>query len=664
VNRLSETRGVFFELVRHFLARMFDSELFSARGQWRTVVVSALALALPAGLMLLDPPYLAPGRAPLSAEDVRAVALADDLALMTLMFAITGLLGVFQWDALFPSRRDHFALAGLPVRPGQIFGARFAAVSVFSVAAVAALNLLPSFLAPHQFTGRAASSPPAYLGAAGLGCLTLLFAMVALQGLLLNLLPGRAFQTACSYVQGALVGALVLAGLASWFIVGWRQDAVARLAEFAWVPPVWFTGLHQTMVGSRDPLQRAMAGRALIAAGIAPAAAALLYAVSFRRYRRLLLEAPYETARRVRKWSLLRLAARDPRTEAILHFMAKTLARSRTHRMILLAYLGAAFGIMVNAVLLAGFVRSQGRLQFIVLYWPLGISMILLAGLRHTFSLPAELGANWLFQTTESLGRAQWMSAVERFVVAFAVLPLHLLFLVPAVVVLGWLIAVRMTLLHLLVSLAAFEFLFYSWQQLPFACSYAPGKRPLVALVASWMAVLCVLVPVLSIMIAVASQFAELFLFYAAMFVGAWLFARRRRRDGWGEARLIYEDVPGAMPDLGIRESGPAVALPLETASRAAVPEFRDRLPMPALARRLGALAHRRQLDRDLEDELAFHVAMRQRALEAEGMPSKAAELAARRQFGNTAAVGESLRDLWTFRWLETFAQDLRYGVR
>jgi putative ABC transport system permease protein len=660
---LRKTHGVFFELVRHFLARMFDSEWFAARGQWRTVAVSALALALPAGLVLLDPPYLSPGRAPLSAEALGVVALADDLALMTLMFAITGLLGVMQWETLFPSRRDHFALAGLPVRPRQIFAARFAAVSLFSLAAVAALNLLPSFLAPHQFTGRAATNPPAYLVAAGLGCLTLLFAMVALQGLLLNLLPGRAFQVACSYVQGALVGLLLLAGLASWFVADWRQDAMARLTAFSWAPPVWFTGLHQALLGSRDPFQLAMAVRALLAAAIAPAAAALLYAISFRRYRRLLLEAPYETAVRVRRWSLLRLLGGDPRTEAILHFMAKTLARSRSHRMILLAYLGAAFGIMINALLLAGFVKAQGRLQFIVLYWPLGISMILLAGVRHMFSLPSDLRANWLFQSTESLGRRQWMTAVERFVTGFAILPLHLLFLAPAVAVLGWQIALRMTLLHLLVSLAAFEFLFYSWQQLPFACSYAPGKRPLVALLASWMAVLCVLVPVLSIMIAAASQFAELFLVYFVLFSGVWIWARRRRREGWGEARLAYEDLPDAMPDLGIREAGPAVSMLFETASGPEVPAV-EAAPLPGWILRLRALVKRRQLDRDLEDELAFHVAMRQQSLASDGLAPAAAQLAARRQFGNTTSIAESLRDLWTFTWIESLVQDLRYGVR
>ncbi len=48
---LDETHGAKFELTRHFLARMFDSELFSTAGQWRTVAVGAFAAILPAVML-------------------------------------------------------------------------------------------------------------------------------------------------------------------------------------------------------------------------------------------------------------------------------------------------------------------------------------------------------------------------------------------------------------------------------------------------------------------------------------------------------------------------------------------------------------------------------------------------------------------------------------
>src|SRR5690349_8780459 len=66
------------------------------------------------------------------------------------------------------------------------------------------------------------------------------------------------------------------------------------------------------------------------------------------------------------------------------------------------------------------------------------------------------------------------------------------------------------------------------------------------------------------------------------------------------------------------------------------------------------AVRKRRQLESDLEDELAFHLAMRE---EQKGQD-------ARRAFGNVALVKEDLRDQWTFRGIETFWKDLRYAAR
>src|SRR6266567_8140208 len=73
---------------------------------------------------------------------------------------------------------------------------------------------------------------------------------------------------------------------------------------------------------------------------------------------------------------------------------------------------------------------------------------------------------------------------------------------------------------------------------------------------------------------------------------------------------------------------------------------------------RLKGLFKRRQLDRDLEDELAFHLAKReQRNLEA-GMEANEARYAARRQFGNVSWTKQRSHEMWTFVSLESLAQD------
>ena len=76
---------------------------------------------------------------------------------------------------------------------------------------------------------------------------------------------------------------------------------------------------------------------------------------------------------------------------------------------------------------------------------------------------------------------------------------------------------------------------------------------------------------------------------------------------------------------------------------------------MNRLRKKLRSLFHRRRLDRDLDDELRFHLEM---AAEESGAA------AARRRFGNTASIREACRDLWAFGRLETCWQDARYALR
>jgi putative ABC transport system permease protein len=78
---------------------------------------------------------------------------------------------------------------------------------------------------------------------------------------------------------------------------------------------------------------------------------------------------------------------------------------------------------------------------------------------------------------------------------------------------------------------------------------------------------------------------------------------------------------------------------------------------------RLKALVSRRRFDRDLEDEIAFHLAMREEKNRA-GSNGDDARNAARREFGNSALVKEDCREMRSFTLLETLGQDIRYGCR
>ena len=83
-----------------------------------------------------------------------------------------------------------------------------------------------------------------------------------------------------------------------------------------------------------------------------------------------------------------------------------------------------------------------------------------------------------------------------------------------------------------------------------------------------------------------------------------------------------------------------------------------------AFSLRLRAAARRRQLDRDLEDELQFHLDCKTRDNLDAGMPREEARAGALRQFGNRTALQEISREMFGLGSLEILARDIRYGWR
>jgi predicted permease len=82
------------------------------------------------------------------------------------------------------------------------------------------------------------------------------------------------------------------------------------------------------------------------------------------------------------------------------------------------------------------------------------------------------------------------------------------------------------------------------------------------------------------------------------------------------------------------------------------------------IVRRLAHLGRRARFDRELDEEMAFHVDARADELEASGLTRAAAVAAARREFGSRDRARESVREAWSFRMIEDAIADLRYALR
>ncbi len=83
-----------------------------------------------------------------------------------------------------------------------------------------------------------------------------------------------------------------------------------------------------------------------------------------------------------------------------------------------------------------------------------------------------------------------------------------------------------------------------------------------------------------------------------------------------------------------------------------------------ALFRRLIFLIRGSRFDREMEEEMRFHLEKRAASSRKQGASGEEARLAARRRFGNAALLRERSRDAWGWGWLDHLRQDARFALR
>ena len=115
--------GVFGALVRHFFGRFFDTESLSPQGDPQAKVTQTLGiLAVPSAFFVLL-------FRPLTLSGWSLVAVR--YLFLSLSMIVMGFIMVFEWDALFPDRRDYQILTPLPLRLSTLFLAKAAALGIF-----------------------------------------------------------------------------------------------------------------------------------------------------------------------------------------------------------------------------------------------------------------------------------------------------------------------------------------------------------------------------------------------------------------------------------------------------------------------------------------------------------------------------------------------------
>ena len=465
-------------LVGHFLRQFFQAN--GAASPETPVVRSLAGVATP---MLMAAFWIV-----MLTRDLRPWQAAGNRYLFVLYaFCAMGCITTLQWEKLFPERIDFQVLLPLPLRGATIFAAKLQAVAVFLLLFLLAASIFGMLLLPvlsgDQLLFVMAAHGAAVFAAGSASAL----AVLALESLVIALVPDRAFRYVAPVVQAILVTLFLVLFLRVGTVVEALPALLSTQGHVArWFPPLWFLSLYEVCIGGETatPTAHSLARLAMLCVPVAFACAVTLYPAAWARRRRMALEgARSAQLRDGRVWNSLVhgtvLGTADSR--AVFHFMRQTMARLSLYHVGLAAYAGTGialslvFAVKVNVSgggLHAELVRTGVEAVMpLLLFWTV-------AGMRGAFSMPADLGARWIFRMAD-IRTARVISTAKVFVFAGCCGVIALVVAVLAVC--GWRGAALMlqATYGLLCAVLLTDVFFFFEAHVPFTRPVLPGRSSL-----------------------------------------------------------------------------------------------------------------------------------------------------------------------------------------
>ena len=488
--------------------------------------------------------------------DVYRASMPDEYFFIVYSMVVTGAIIIVKWDRLFPDRQDHDNLAVLPISGRRNFIASLASLLFLATLFAVVINGAASFIFPYAVTSGFEGTSAfwefaiAHLIAVVLASFFVCFALLLILGLTVLAVPKQLARSASVVVR--IVCALGLAGiLVTAFTLPrlLQSENIPRYA--AYLPPVWFLDLHQTLIGRGMP----RTGMGIACLEISAASFVLAMAVYSLTYYRQFMRIPEQSG--LTQWrgrdgySLRRrvldaVVLRSPFQCATYAFSMKTLFRNDKHSV----WFGIAAAMSVFLAIrgaedaLSG---PAGVMDTRLLSVSLTIAFFTIVSLRALLDLPGDRLANWVFRSTVDHQRPESREVAFKILITpigvwmVVALPFHALLW-------DWRIAMLHTVYVLMCSTVLAQILLLKFRKVPFACSYTASKdKILVVVILGLMG--SVLFSRVNSRLEV-SLFAQKGKFVAAVLMFAlilWGIRRYRMSLPLQDRMLLFEDRPGAM---------------------------------------------------------------------------------------------------------------------
>lgn len=418
-----------------FLARFFENEISEGSRDLRASFARMIGmLAAPGFLLPFSNLYRWGGLASRGGEVLRVESIADKVVYISMAMAAMMLMAAVVWQALLVDRRDAIVLGSFPVRTRTIVIGKLAALFGYLAIVAAGMNVVAAVIYGTLLGGGVMGmlrAIPAHFIASVLACIFACTTVAAFQAALLAIAGPRVFTRLTAPAQMLLASVALGVLLFSPSFGGAAVDAIrgnARSMWVLWLPPMWFVGIYETLIGARSPIMPALALRALLAFAAVVGVLVAAYPLAYRRIAAAALRgSPLGTRRSAASGLLAAMMRRLPvrsDTRGATHYTFLTLGRVARNKLVVAAALGGAVALSLPFILrwaaqtwlLAVPSRSQIAVPFVFV-------MFGLAGARMAYNLPSEGAAAWVFNTAVRPARLGTAAARLTGLLAGAALP-------------------------------------------------------------------------------------------------------------------------------------------------------------------------------------------------------------------------------------------------
>jgi hypothetical protein len=498
VARLSGRPRQLLVLTRHFFNRLFQNEVFPFEEQMKEKLIAGLVMLGVLGghiAVSLFGKYGMLEKYIFLTEDPGS--WVDKCYFIAFFMTLLAFIVVLEWDLMFLDRPDALHLLLLPIRAGTLFLAKLLSFTILILLFTAAVNALSVAVVSYflaQFRSHSLGFLLRYAGAHLLSttaafAFTFFFISLLIAGLLL-LLSSRLYRRVSLVIRFSLLVALVfllMMFLLNSFLIpdmfAWLGRVLKSRSRLSLLfPPLWFTGLYEWLLGSRDPAFGFGAAIAIISLLVLPPLYFGAMALSYRRYLRKSAEEvaqrdPLRTIKNAASRAFQAVALRNSTQRAVYYFVIRTLQTSPIHRIKIAGYLALGMGLSLIFMFNSGIsLRSLSAQNLNVLAIPLILSFFLLVGLRTAVNTPLTAEENWIFKMTEVESRRHYFVGMKKALAIRMLLPLFVLLFFAYSHAWGWKRAALHTAYGFSSALVLLEVLFWKYSKIPFSCISMPGQ--------------------------------------------------------------------------------------------------------------------------------------------------------------------------------------------